>query len=124
DDAGRRLNLGVRRVFANEDDVPFSNAVDLPVQRDLGAAGAAGLNELRPSHEIADVRIPADTGGIGQHRDGPTPRYDALELELLEAVFVGQDRTLDREARLLLALEHGSERSERVAVALGLGEGP
>ena len=79
-------DLGVRRVLADEDDVPVADAVDAPVDGDVGAGRAARVDELRLADEVADLGDPAERARIHQQRARGRAEDDADEAELVERV--------------------------------------
>jgi len=68
DDPRRRRDLGVRRVLADEDHVPLADAIDAPVDGDVGARWTARVYELGLGHEVADLRDPPEAAGVGEQR--------------------------------------------------------
>ena len=121
DDASRRRNRRLRRIFANENDVPLADAIDAPIELVLGSVAPADVHDLGATYERPLVDDRPLARRVHEHRACPVPLDDCYEFELVERVLrklhlpLIQSLPVDR-----LALHR--ETAERITIVIALDE--
>src|SRR5687768_11103371 len=120
-DFGRARDIGICRIFADQNDIAVANAIDPPIDFVARRSRSRGLHDLGTPDELPALHDVTFAGGIDQHRlGGLEAGHDADQLELVERILVEDHFALRFHPAADLLHEYPGVRAKRVAAPVTL----